>query len=450
MTGFRFSKWHLHVLSFAFAAAVLANPVPAQDDKKPPKTIAKAKASPVTTVQGTVVDDKTGEPVTSFLIQAGKVESEDPLKITWGYSQRRSSAAKKGKYQAYIRWHDGWTARVLADGYLPYPIVTKAPPKKDGTLNLEIRLKRGQLIRGRVLDHDGKPVSDAAVFAIGPTGLHVSGKASVDSWNGKPDGRTKPVLTDGKGQFEIPAGSAESLAVSTNQVDAWESDLPKDGEELLIKLPEPGQLTIRYQIDGAGEKTDLFLQLLSHKSEDFKKLYWQKKLSIKNGEQLVLKNLPPASYDVCRYRMLRTGQMGMGRMLDRTHITIVSGKEARVEFTRPNGKPVKGRVTGIPDDVPVALVFVKAVKEDGEVERFDLSDGLTVDKTGEFTTEPLLPGKYLFEGEGYPPLTPDEQRTTGIRSARYKAKLEFTVPASGTVEPIELKLVDTQKPADKK
>ena len=142
--------------------------------------------------------------------------------------------------------------------------------------------------------------------------------------------------------------------------------------------------------------------------------------------------------------------MGMGRMLDRTHITIVSGKEARVEFTRPNGKPVKGRVTGIPDDVPVALVFVKAVKEDGEVERFDLSDGLTVDKTGEFTTEPLLPGKYLFEGEGYPPLTPDEQRTTGIRSARYKAKLEFTVPASGTVEPIELKLVDTQKPADKK
>ena len=90
------------------------------------------------------------------------------------------------------------------------------------------------------------------------------------------------------------------------------------------------------------------------------------------------------------------------------------------------------------------------MKEDGEVERFDLSDGLTVDKTGEFTTEPLLPGKYLFEGEGYPPLTPDEQRTTGIRSARYKAKLEFTVPASGTVEPIELKLVDTQKPADKK
>lgn len=243
----------------------------------------------------------------------------------------------------------------------------------------------------------------------------------------------------------MPAGSAKSLAVSTDQLDAWESSLPKDGEEALIKLPEPGQLTIRYQIDGASEKTEIFLQLIGNKSEKFTKLYWQKKLSVKNGEQLVLKNLPPATYDVSRYRMLKTGQMGMGRMLDRTHLTIVSGKEARVEFTRPNGVPIKGRVIGIPDDVPVALVFVKRVKDDGKSERFDLTDGLTAGKTGEFTTEPLLPGKYIFEGEGYPPLTREEQAFTGIRTARYKAKVEVTVPASGKVEPVELKLVDTQK-----
>lgn len=396
-----------------------------------------------------VVDDETGKPITNFIIQAGKIESEDPLKITWGFSESSSSAAQKGKYQAHIRWKAGWTARVLANGYLPFPIVTKAPKKEGGKVKLNIRLKRGRVIRGKVVDHDGNPVADAAVFAIGPRGLYVSGKASVDSWEGKPDGRAKPAMTDAKGRFELPSGSGKSLAVSTDRVDSWEAPLPKEGEEALIKLPEPGRLTIHYQIEGAG-KTDVFLQLLSHKTEAFKKLYWQKKLSVKNGEQLVLKNLPPATYNVSRYRMLRTGQMGMGRMLDRTEFTIVGGKESRVEFTRPNGIPVKGKVTGIPDDVPIPLVFVKQLKDDGTVERFDLTDGMTTDKTGEFKTEPLLPGRYRFEAEGYPPLTPSEQRTTGIRSARYQAKLDVNVPESGTVDPVELKFIDTQKPAEKK
>jgi hypothetical protein len=130
MAEFRNSTRQLRVLSFAFVAAVLmTGPVSAQDAKKPTELKPKVKASPVTTVQGTVVDDETGEPVTNFFIQAGKVHSEEPLKITWGYSESRSSAAKKGKYQAHIRWKDGWTARLIADGYLPFPIVTKAPKK---------------------------------------------------------------------------------------------------------------------------------------------------------------------------------------------------------------------------------------------------------------------------------------------------------------------------------
>ena len=445
MAGFRTSKRPLRVLSVAVVLTVLtAQAVRAEDAKPPEKGDPAAKDSPVTTFQGTVVDDETGKPVTSYFIQAGRIDSKDPLKITWGFSESRSSGSKDAKYQAHIRWQDGWTARLVADGYLPFPIATKAPKKEGETVKLDIRLKRGRLIRGRVLDHAGKPVADAAVFAIGPTGIYVSAKASVDSWSGKPDGRATPALTDAKGQFEVPAGAANSLAISTDLVDAWEASLPKEGEEALIELPEPGALSIGFQIDGAKE-TEVFLQMVVSESDAFSKVYWQKKLTIKNGEQLVLKNLPPAKYHVARYRMLRTAQMGMGRMIDRTPVTIVSGKDSRIEFTRPNGVPVKGRVIGLPADVPTAFVFVKPVKEDGTVERFDLADGMTTGKEGEFASEPLLPGKYVIEAEGYPALTPEQQRRTGIQAPRYKAKIELTVPESGKLDPVELDLIDTLK-----
>ena len=50
-----------------------------------------------------------------------------------------------------------------------------------------------------------------------------------------------------------------------------------------------------------------------------------------NEDKLVMSGLTPGEYQVARYRMLRTKQMGFGRMIERTFLTIEPGQM----FDRP-------------------------------------------------------------------------------------------------------------------
>ena len=145
-------------------------------------------------------------------MQAGKFDPADPTKVTWGYSEDRSSATN-GSFSTTIRWGDGWTARIIADGYLPQPVLTKSPPEDKDEIEVLIRLKRGRLVRGQVLDHKGQPVKGMAVFAVGPTGVNLAGGKAINSWGGD-DNVPKPAMTDDSGRFELPAGEAKKLAVS--------------------------------------------------------------------------------------------------------------------------------------------------------------------------------------------------------------------------------------------
>src|SRR6516165_8244402 len=70
-------------------------------------------------VFGKVVDAETGKPVEAFITQAGHFDPKDPKNVTWGFSEMRNSS---GGFSATIRWNEGWTARILADGYLPQPV----------------------------------------------------------------------------------------------------------------------------------------------------------------------------------------------------------------------------------------------------------------------------------------------------------------------------------------
>ncbi len=114
-------------------------------------------------VFGKVVDAETGKPVEAFITQAGKFDPKDPKNVTWGFSETRNTS---GGFSATIKWNEGWTARILADGYVPQPVLSEAPPAGKDRIETVIRLKKGRIVRGRVLDHLGKPVKDASVFAV--------------------------------------------------------------------------------------------------------------------------------------------------------------------------------------------------------------------------------------------------------------------------------------------
>src|SRR5262245_30131026 len=143
-------------------ALLWSTPVQSQaaDDAKddPPAAVARSVE-----VFGKVIDDETGKPVQGFITQAGHFDPKDPKNVTWGFSETHNSSSSS--YQATVKWSEGWTARIVADGYIPQPVFDEAPPAGKNRIEKVIRLKKGRTVRGRVFDHLGKPVKDVSVFA---------------------------------------------------------------------------------------------------------------------------------------------------------------------------------------------------------------------------------------------------------------------------------------------
>ena len=169
---------------------------------------AEKPAAKTVTVRGKVLDDATGEPIGKLITQAGKFDPADPKEVTWGYSEGRSSA-RDGSFSTTIRWADGWTARILADGYIPQPVIASAPPDDKDEIEVVIRLKRGPKVRGVVLDHAGKPLKDAAVYAIGPTGVNLAA--------------ARPAMTRPRGRGPTRTAASRCLQAKPNR---WPSRTP--------------------------------------------------------------------------------------------------------------------------------------------------------------------------------------------------------------------------------
>jgi hypothetical protein len=393
------------------------------------------------TIRGKAIDAETGEPVFPLITQAGKFDPADPAKVTWGYSEGRSSR-RNGTFSTTVRWAEGWTARVLADGYLPAPVLTKAPPADQDTVEVVLRLKRGRLVRGRVLDHEGQPVKGAAVFAVGPTGLNLAGGKA---WRfGGEDKAAKPVLTDAAGRFELPAGGATQLAVSSESLDAWPAPVPEEGE-VVVELPAPVRIDVAYDIEGGAAKGEVFYQLLAHRMRGFERIECTRELPIANGSTLSLAALPPGRYQICRTVKNRIGELGMGAMLDRQFLELKAGETRTIRFVREKGARARGKVIR-PEGTKLAGVVVTVKSEKTEKDPFEghewqtefASD--TVAEDGTFRTELIPPGRHLVVAEGYTPLTPEQRFRTGVIVPAFRAEVTVDVPATGEVVVPDLRL----------
>ncbi|NQT40204.1 MAG: carboxypeptidase regulatory-like domain-containing protein, partial [Planctomycetes bacterium] len=227
-----------------------------QPDTEEKKDPAKRIAAPSrTTVRGKVVDDVTGKPVANFITQAGKFDPADPAKVVWGYSETRGGW-KSSTFSATVRWPEGWTARIVAPGYLPQPILAEPPSPGQDAIDVVIRLKRGDTIRGRVLDHTGQGVAKAGVYLAG-RGVIVLAEGPWDELQGS------SVHTDAEGRFEISGRGEDSKAifVTAPTLYVWRADLPEPGQEVTIRLPEPAKLHIRYDIEGGPPAARVRIEL---------------------------------------------------------------------------------------------------------------------------------------------------------------------------------------------
>ncbi len=399
-----------------------------------------------TTVRGRVVDDVTGEPVARFATQGGKFDPADPAKITWGYTETRSSRTN-GKFSATVRWPEGWTARIIAAGYLPQPVLTE-PPGQD-VVDVVIRLKRGDTIRGRVLDHKGKGVARAGVYLAGPKAIRLTEGPYAEH-------QRATVHTDAEGRFEIAGRGKDSKAilVTAPSLYVWRADLPEPGKEAIIRLPEPARLHIRYDIEGGPPTAEVRIELCTWDMPKWKgSVNAARWVQVKPGaDGLVVDNLPPGVYDISRRKLIQAGDRGQYMMLDRRlKLALASGKTTPYDLVRKTGTPIAGDVVGLPKE-GVDGVFVcirdhrvggdpRGINEDWKLPTFD---GLALEGNGSFMTERIPPGKYKVIVKAYRQETPEEKSRSGIRLPKWIATADVEVPESG--EPPKARL--TMRPYD--
>jgi hypothetical protein len=432
-------------------------------------------------VVGKVVDAETGKPVEAFITQAGKFDPKDPKNVTWGFSETRTAS---GDFSATIDWNEGWTARILADGYVPQPVLSEAPAAGKLRIETVVRLKKGRMVRGRVLDYLGKSVKGASIFAARSNGMTLAGGRAVNSFDGEEDPTVRGVKTDSEGRFELAlsiaagkgrpagdppaaAGATPALAVSSPALDAWPAPLPEGDAEVVIRLPAPTRVEIRYDIKGSDEEASVFVQSLMHDVDAWKGCEIIRHIPIRNEGRVELSSLPPGRYQFARSRRLRHGNIGRGYFLDRQFVELASGKTTPISFVRTTGARIVGSVewdegtklTGViltvqkvasPEDPPNERHFphlfdarlLRVSSNDGQAEKPEI-----VGNRGLFLTERIPPGTYEVHAEGYAPLTPELERRTGRVGPTLTAQSTVTIPESGVVPSLKLELKKPAPPA---
>ncbi|HUS48018.1 MAG TPA: carboxypeptidase-like regulatory domain-containing protein [Phycisphaerae bacterium] len=400
-------------------------------------------------IAGQVVDDKTGKPVEQFMLQMGWPDAKDPNKVGWGGGQT-SGKWREGKFQQRCGWTRGskvWF-RILADGYLPEPVTPEPLTSPAVAKDLVVRLKRGGEFRGRVVDHTGKPVAEATVYLAGNQALELTNGQNVFPWGDPGMFRGSKAVTDKDGRFTITgAGGAKDRLVVAAGGLVWLAQ-PQPGKEQAVRLPQPGKVSIAYDIEGAAQEGLFRLGLKTWEMPDWKGVVQTvRRAKCENGRDVTVVDLTPGEYDVCRQvEGLRVGDMGHGSLCDRGTLKVEPGKTAKLEFIRAKGSRVSGQAIGLKEaNIAGAFITVRPEKATGDPRSRDewklpVYDALTCGADGRFKTSRLVPGSYLVVAEAYKPESRDEMRRTGRRLPSMIGTAKVTVPESGEPKPVRIEL----------
>jgi len=388
-------------------------------------------------LSGRVVDDRTGEPIHQFSFQFGRPKPDDPNQYAWASRASSGSPRRDGNFRLGSSGTPGrpmWL-RVLAAGYLPQTVTPKplVPPVR--MENLVVRMRRGEAIRGRVVDHKGAAVAKADVFLVAHQTLTVTDDAAV-RFAGS---RTR---TDKDGRFTLTgAGSGPaSLVVSAKTLHVWRTAAPAAGRDVTVKLPAPARLVLRYDIPGDLPEATFRLELKTWDMPGWKSVVGsvQNPVAANQGE-VILENVAPGPYDLVRSKPLRLGDAGVGGMLDRRSPILEAGKTTRIDFVRKTGQPIAGEVLGLPaTKAPGAFVRVRlpaSVAAERGVKQWMLPtlDTLTCGRDGRFTTARIPPGEYVVTAQAFEPESPEARFRLGVRGPSFTGRAEVTV--RGDVRP---------------
>lgn len=376
-------------------------------------------------IVGRVVDDRTGAPVESFKLEADRVPGDDPGAVAWGGSTMilpnyytikdgKATAADRnsvGKFELSVGFGQAgapghaWL-RVLADGYEPRPVTDRSigPEVSGKTIEVTVRLRRGSLLSGRVVDHSGRPAAGARTFLIRPGRSHVRIVDDVIG-EGSDTGLLDPGVTravaDAEGRFVLGgADGATAIGVSAGLLHFYKAPIGPPGEESTIRLPEPGILRLPYAIEG-DEAEAVFELYRKDPGGPESDLTVRRTLRVANGGALVIPDASPGEYQLWRKKPITHGNYRGTVGLDDRKLMVESGQVTVAAFVRDRGVPIEGRVIG-PAQGQARMMFVGiepvARPPDLGPRMLDIA---ACDPDGRFRTSRIPPGDYVVRAVGY-------------------------------------------------
>ncbi len=336
------------------------------------------------------------------------------------------------QYRFYKEGYRTITSKPLVAGGAEHTITLTPDRQQPRTVNPPKADDRDTrpAMRGRVLDHAGKPVEGARVFLRKPGESIERYGQMLYSAVGR-----DAVLTDADGRFLVAGGGkdAEHIGVLAPQLDAWIVPAPKEGvkEELTIRLPRPATLKVIVDIPGAvqhneqvlvyqprlsmkpaGKDVWIELDLKTWDMEGWKKVGTFRQMhAVANPGELVIENLTPGKYDFWRTKF---SLLGGGAFCDRQDVTLLPGETKVVRLVRKRGQRVDGEVRGLPEEIPGAFITVRPPQVTGDPGNPDdpktrdewklpTYDAVACLGNGKFLTGLLEPGQYKIVAWAYRP-----------------------------------------------
>ena len=402
---------------------------------------------------GRAIDDETGKAVKDFVTQWGAVDKDGVMK--WGFSESSSSNRRGGAFSESMHWSTGTrvSLRIIADGYLTTPVVDEPRETPVQLSGLVVRLKHGLTLHGKVVDHDGKPVDQAKVFLAGAQPLSIENDEAQNF-------KGTIATTDVSGEFDLagfdPNGDQRVVVVvaGISEIASPGAD-QASGKPLVVQLPEPAHLRVRYAIANDSDQATVRVELKTWEMPEWSHTTVVQTVKIAQKEEAAI-DLAPGVYDFARTKDVRLGDVGHGVFLDRRHVTLKAGETQTIELVRPHGRSLSGEVIGMADaGVTHAMITIRDAKASGEFMARDewklpQFDALAVPQENpHFQTAALEPGTYTLIVEAWRPEPRTGTFTTGIRLPAFNAIRKITIPPDKDPAQVKVELKAYERKAPK-
>jgi RNA polymerase sigma factor (sigma-70 family) len=335
------------------------------------------------------------------------------------------------------------------------PVADEQQPAQEKPANLSPAAPtwpEGATVKGRVVNHRGAAVANAAVLLLGEEHIMVDAERRI--WFVFPlakDGLKPPsTRTDKDGGFSIERkkGAADRLAVIADDPLFWvmaRKSLTRDGP-VEIKLPPAGSIAIHCDLPGKPAKQPVMIQLRTWDGVDWDTdvlRFHMSSYSVTNPGETVFEHLPPGKYAVEREQETPSGNRSvLLTAADRQLVKVEPEQRATVRFERKRGRPLTGQVRGLENvELRYAHVMIQYPGPEEQfghdrrrVRQYTAFDVIPITSAGRFTTDRIPPGKYMLDLFAVRSSTPELSN----QSSDFQGQLQFTVPEKGDLPMVEV------------